>query len=87
LFLLCNYVERIKERTSSLSVCQKWGNVATLAVELREAKDGYQLRKKEKSIANADLLLLDELSYASFNREESELLFKVIATFSLTFTR
>jgi len=26
-----------------------------------------------------DLLLLDELSYAKFNQEESELLFKVIA--------
>lgn len=54
-------------------------NATTMAAELREAKDGYQLRKLEKTIANADLLLLDELSYASFNREESELLFKVIA--------
>jgi hypothetical protein len=33
---------------------------ATLAAELREAKDGKQLRKQEKSIPNADLLLLDE---------------------------
>ena len=54
-------------------------NATTLAAELREAKDDYQLRKQEKTIANADVLLLDELSYASFNREESELLFKVIA--------
>ena len=30
-------------------------------------------------IAANDLLLLDELSYARFNQEESELLFKVIA--------
>ena len=30
-------------------------------------------------IAANDLLLLDELSYAQFNQEESELLFKVIA--------
>lgn len=51
----------------------------TLVTELREAKDGYHLRKMEKSIASADLLLLDELSYASFGIEESELLFKVIA--------
>lgn len=50
-----------------------------LVTELREAKDGYHLRKMEKSIAAADLLLLDELSYASFGIEESELLFKVIA--------
>ena len=39
----------------------------------------YSLRKLEKSIAAADLLLLDELSYASFGLEESEVLFKVIA--------
>jgi DNA replication protein DnaC len=36
-------------------------NAVTLTAELREAKDGYQLRKQEKSIANADLLLFDEL--------------------------
>ena len=51
----------------------------TLVTEFREAKDSYSLRKLEKSIVAADLLLLDELSYASFSIEESELLFKVIA--------
>ena len=51
----------------------------TLVTEFREAKDSYSLRKLEKSIAAANLLLLDELSYASFGLEESELLFKVIA--------
>ena len=50
-----------------------------LASELKEARDSYQLRRLEKGIAANDLLLLDELSYARFNQEESELLFKVIA--------
>ena len=54
-------------------------NASTLAAELKEARDEYRLRKIEKTIAVADLLLLDELSYARFNQEESELLFKVIA--------
>lgn len=54
-------------------------NASTLASELKEARSDYQLRKMEKTIAGADLLLLDELSYAKFNQEESELLFKVIA--------
>ncbi|WP_298676413.1 IS21-like element helper ATPase IstB [uncultured Megasphaera sp.] len=55
-------------------------NATTLAAELREARDNYQqLRKMEKAIAGTDLLLLGELSYASFTQEESELLFKVIA--------
>lgn len=54
-------------------------NASTLASELKEARDEYRLRKIEKAIAGVDLLLLDELSYARFNQEESELLFKVIA--------
>ena len=54
-------------------------NAAALASQLHEAKDNYQLGKMEKIIAKADLLLLDELSYASFDQDESELLFKVIS--------
>ena len=47
--------------------------------ELKEARDGCQLRRLEKGIAANDLLLIDELSYARFNQEESEQLFKVIS--------
>lgn len=54
-------------------------SAVTLAAELREARDGYQLRRLEKSIAGVDLLLLDELSYARFDQQESELIFKVIS--------
>ena len=54
-------------------------NAATLSTELCEAKDSYHLGKLEKSLAKADLLILDELSYLSFNRHQSELLFKVIS--------
>ena len=62
--------------------CTKGYNVrfyhaASLATELKEARDNYVLARMEKAIAKADLLLLDELSYASFGQEESELLFKV----------
>ena len=54
-------------------------NAATLSTELCEARDNYRLGKLERSLAKADLLILDELSYLSFNRHQSELLFKVIA--------
>ncbi|WP_281519065.1 IS21-like element helper ATPase IstB [Acidaminococcus timonensis] len=54
-------------------------NATTLATELCEAHDDYQLRKMEKTLSGADLLLIDELSYARFSQEESEMLFKVIA--------
>ena len=54
-------------------------NAATLSTELCEAKDHYSLGRLERSLAKADLLILDELSYLSFNRHQSELLFKVIS--------
>lgn len=57
-------------------------NAASLATELAEARDDYQLRRMEKSIAAADLLLVDELSYTRFSQDEAELLFKVIAEHS-----
>lgn len=50
-----------------------------MSTELCEAKDNYKLGKLERSIEKADLLILDELSYLSFNRHQSELLFKVIS--------
>ena len=54
-------------------------NAATLSTQLCEAKDNYRLGKLERTLAKADLLILDELSYLSFNRHQSELLFKVIS--------
>lgn len=54
-------------------------NASTLSTELTEARDTYQLGKLERQLAKADLLILDELSYLSFNRYESDLLFKVIS--------
>ena len=35
--------------------------------------------QRHRTLAKADLLILDELSYLSFNRHQSELLFKVIS--------
>lgn len=54
-------------------------NAATLSTELCEAKDHYSLGKLERNLEKVDLLILDELSYLSFNRHQSELLFKVIS--------
>lgn len=54
-------------------------NAATLSTELAEAKDNYIFGKLEKRITQADLLILDEMSYVSFDRFQSELLFKVVS--------
>lgn len=54
-------------------------NAGTLATELTEARDAYQLGKIERQMEKTDLLILDKLSYMSFNKYESELLFKVIS--------
>jgi DNA replication protein DnaC len=50
-----------------------------LANELAEAIQFHRLSKLEKSLAKADLLILDELSYLTFNRYQSEMLFQIIS--------
>lgn len=54
-------------------------NASTLSTELTEARDNYQLGKLERQLGRTDLLILDELSYLSFNKYESDLLFKVLS--------
>ena len=54
-------------------------NAATLSMELTKAKDNYVLGKLEKRIRQADLLILDEMSYVSFDRFQSELLVKAVS--------
>ena len=67
-----------------LKACQagfrvKFFTAATLATMLVEAKDQRELQKLEKQLQKTELLIIDELSYLSFNRHQSELLFKVIS--------
>ena len=57
----------------------KFFTAANLSNELIEAQDNHKLLRLEKQIYKVDLLIIDELSYLTFNRHQSELLFKVIA--------
>ena len=57
----------------------KFYTAANLSNELIEAVDAHRLLRLEKQIALCDLLIIDEMSYLTFNRHQSELLFKVIA--------
>jgi DNA replication protein DnaC len=57
----------------------KFYTAANLSNELIEAQEYKKLLRLEKQLAKADLLIIDELSYLTFNRHQSELLFKVIA--------
>ena len=57
----------------------KFYTAANLSNELIEAQEYKKLLRLEKQVAKADLLIIDELSYLTFNRHQSELLFKVIA--------
>jgi DNA replication protein DnaC len=52
---------------------------ANLVAELIEAQLNQNLLKLQKSIAKLDLLILDELSYLSFTRNQAELLFHVLS--------
>jgi DNA replication protein DnaC len=51
----------------------KFITAANLVNMLSEARDSYRLNKLEKSFQNFDLLIIDELSYLTFNRHHSEL--------------
>jgi len=62
----------------------KFFTAANLATKLVEVKEAKELLKLEKQTKKADLLILDELSYFSFNRHQSELLFKVVSDRSRT---
>lgn len=66
-------------KACALGMSVLFKNAATLSTELAEARDNYILGKLEKRIRKADLLILDEMSYVSFDRFQSELLFKVIS--------
>ncbi len=57
----------------------KFYTAANLSNELIEAQEYKKLTRIEKQLSKADLLIIDELSYLTFNRHQSELLFKVIA--------
>ena len=57
----------------------KFYTAANLSNELIEAQEYKKLMKIEKQLLKTDLLIIDELSYLTFNRHQSELLFKVIA--------
>jgi len=50
-----------------------------LAAELAEAVQNHRLTRLEKSLRKTDLLIIDELSYLTFNRSQSEMLFQVIS--------
>ncbi|GAB6172350.1 hypothetical protein JCM15765_18280 [Paradesulfitobacterium aromaticivorans] len=57
----------------------KFYTAINLANELAEAIEFHRLSKLEKSLAKVELLILDELSYLTFNRHQSEMLFQVIS--------
>lgn len=57
----------------------KFFTAANLSNQLIESQDNHKLIRLEKQIAKADLLIIDELSYLTFNRHQSELLFKAVA--------
>lgn len=67
----------LKACASGKSVLFK--NASSLSTELSEAKDNYALGKLEKKIQKVNLLIIDEMGYVSFDRFQSELIFKVIA--------
>lgn len=73
----CSIALGIKACMQGMNV--KFYTAANLSNELIEAMEYKRLLKFEKQLAKIDLLIIDEASYITFNRHQSELLFKVIA--------
>ena len=57
----------------------KFYTALNLANELAEAAQFHRMSKLEKSLAKTDILIIDELSYLTFNRHQSEMLFQAIS--------
>ncbi len=66
-------------KACNLGMRVRFFTAADLANSLIEAQDSRSLMRLEKQLARADLLIIDELSYLTFNLHQSELLFKVIS--------
>lgn len=66
-------------KACQLGMKVRFFTAANLANSLIEAQDNKSLMRLERQIARADLLIIDELSYLTFNLHQSELLFKVIS--------
>lgn len=66
-------------KACKLGMNVKFYTAANLSNELIEAVEYKRLLKFEKQLAKTDLLIIDEMSYLTFNRHQSELLFKVVA--------
>ena len=67
-----------------MNACQigyrvKFYTAVNLAAELAEAVQMNRLSRLEKSLNKIDLLIIDELSYLTFNRYQSEMLFQIIS--------
>ncbi len=66
-------------KACNLGMKVRFFTAANLANSLIEAQDSRSLMRLEKQLTKANLLIIDELSYLTFNLHQSELLFKVIA--------
>lgn len=56
-----------------------FATAANLSNKLVEAQENRSLGRFLRQLARLDLLIIDELSYLSFNKHQSELLFQVIS--------
>ncbi len=57
----------------------RYYTAVNLANELAEAVQFHRMSKLEKNLAKIDLLIIDEVSYLTFNRYQSEMIFQVIS--------
>ena len=57
----------------------RFNSATALATELEEAQENQSFRREQRQLSKVDLLVLDDLSYLSFSRQQSDLLVQVIS--------
>ncbi|TCL70755.1 IstB-like ATP binding protein [Hydrogenispora ethanolica] len=63
----------------SLGFRVKFITAAGLAIALHEAQELKKLGRVQQQLAKTNLLILDELSYVSFNQAHAQSLFQVLS--------
>lgn len=66
-------------RMCTLGFKVRYYTAGNLVTELAEAQHERIMLKLQKVLTGLDLLIIDELSYLSFNRQQAELLFHVLS--------
>ena len=72
-------IELMKQEVAERSVTGQKRRIKGAKFPSLKTLDEFDMSRLEKSLSKIDLLIIDELSYLTFNRYQSEMLFQIIS--------